>query len=53
MSHPAIVSPPPPVEEMTEREMLEEIVYKMRYVGAVLQQLSDNPMIANMMGLKG
>lgn len=49
---PTIETPPRPVEEMTEREMLEEIIYKMRYVGGVLQQLSDNPMIANMMGLK-
>jgi hypothetical protein len=49
---PTIQTPPTPVDEMTERELLEEIVEKMRYVGAVLQQLSENPMLANMFGIR-
>jgi hypothetical protein len=42
----------PPVDEMTERQLLEEIVRNMRALGEVLQQISANPGLSAMLGIK-
>jgi hypothetical protein len=49
---PAVETPAPPVDEMTDRQLLEEIVRNMRMLGQVLQQIGNNPGLSAMLGIK-